>query len=61
MTNFKWVLGARFGTKDEFKEAITNYVTTVRLFQYKLEQKFVYDATSMTLKDVSKLKSGIQY
>jgi len=25
MTNFKWVLGARFGTKDEFKEAITNY------------------------------------
>ncbi|KEH18480.1 hypothetical protein MTR_8g020965 [Medicago truncatula] len=26
MTNFKWVLGVRFGTKDEFKEAITNYV-----------------------------------
>ncbi|AES67607.2 hypothetical protein MTR_2g097200 [Medicago truncatula] len=25
MTNFKRVLGARFGTKDEFKEAITNY------------------------------------
>ncbi|KEH29874.1 hypothetical protein MTR_4g053825 [Medicago truncatula] len=25
MTNFKWVLGAKFGTKDEFKEAITNY------------------------------------
>jgi len=25
MTNFKWVLGARFGTKNEFKEAITNY------------------------------------
>ncbi|KEH31671.1 hypothetical protein MTR_4g102105 [Medicago truncatula] len=25
MTNFKWVLGVRFGTKDEFKEAITNY------------------------------------
>ncbi|AES97565.1 hypothetical protein MTR_5g056120 [Medicago truncatula] len=25
MTNFKWLLGARFGTKDEFKEAITNY------------------------------------
>jgi len=25
MTNFKWVLVARFGTKDEFKEAITNY------------------------------------
>jgi len=26
MTNFKWVLGARLGTKDEFKKAITNYV-----------------------------------
>jgi len=26
MTNFKWMLGVRFGTKDEFKEAITNYV-----------------------------------
>ncbi|KEH29132.1 hypothetical protein MTR_4g025890 [Medicago truncatula] len=25
MTNFKWVLGARFDTKDEFKEAIINY------------------------------------
>ncbi|KEH19702.1 hypothetical protein MTR_8g466960 [Medicago truncatula] len=25
MTDFKWVLGARFGTKDEFKEAIINY------------------------------------
>ncbi|KEH21154.1 hypothetical protein MTR_8g099025 [Medicago truncatula] len=25
MTNFKWVLGVRFGTKDKFKEAITNY------------------------------------
>ncbi|AES91995.1 hypothetical protein MTR_4g122540 [Medicago truncatula] len=25
MINFKWVLGVRFGTKDEFNEAITNY------------------------------------
>ncbi|KEH36888.1 hypothetical protein MTR_2g023720 [Medicago truncatula] len=25
MTDFKWVLGAIFGTKDEFKEAIINY------------------------------------
>ena len=25
MTNFKWVLEAKFGTKDEFNEAITNY------------------------------------
>jgi len=25
MTNFQWVLGVIFGTKDEFKETITNY------------------------------------
>ncbi|KEH42484.1 hypothetical protein MTR_1g069625 [Medicago truncatula] len=25
ITGIKWVLGVRFGTKDEFKEAITNY------------------------------------
>ncbi|AES63021.1 hypothetical protein MTR_1g115910 [Medicago truncatula] len=25
MTNFKWVLRAKFDRKDEFKEAITNY------------------------------------
>ncbi|AES76193.1 hypothetical protein MTR_6g072720 [Medicago truncatula] len=25
MTDFKWVLGAGFGTKDEFKETIINY------------------------------------
>jgi len=25
ITNFKWVSGARFVTKDEFKETITNY------------------------------------
>jgi len=25
MSNFKWVLGAKFSTKDEFKETITNY------------------------------------
>ncbi|AES63345.1 hypothetical protein MTR_2g007750 [Medicago truncatula] len=32
MTNFKWVLGVRFGTKDEFKEAITNYAIYNRTY-----------------------------
>jgi len=32
MTNLKWVLGARFGTKDEFNEAITNYVIYNRTY-----------------------------
>ncbi|KEH43035.1 hypothetical protein MTR_1g081253 [Medicago truncatula] len=31
MTNFKWVLGARFGTKDEFKEAIPIMLSTIGL------------------------------
>ncbi|AES89659.1 hypothetical protein MTR_4g078260 [Medicago truncatula] len=30
MTNFKWVLRARFDTKDEFNEAITNYAINNR-------------------------------
>ncbi|AES95062.1 NADH-ubiquinone/plastoquinone (complex I) protein [Medicago truncatula] len=41
MTNFKWVLGARFGTKNEFKEAITNYTC-----QRILKKRIAYSSVS---------------